>query len=77
VGVQPSKGKTQIVVHYPVLEVESPEEAEALLAFTCSKNSDGLHIANEVELDRSNALLAFQRRLADAYAVMKRKPRRK
>lgn len=73
VGIQQVQGKTQIVVYYRVLEVESPEEAEALLAFTCSKDRDGQHIAQEVDLDRTNALLAFQRRLADAYAVMKRK----
>lgn len=77
VGVQQRQGKTQIVVFYRVLEVETPEEAESLLAFTCSKNRDGEHIAQELDIDRTNALIAFQRRLEDAYAVMKRKPNRK
>lgn len=71
-------GKTQIIVSLPVLEVDSAEEADVLLAFTCSKDADGEFTARELEQDQvTDRLIEFQRRLEDAYAVLKRKRRRK
>lgn len=71
-------GKTQIIVSLPVLEVDSAEEADVLLAFTCSKDRDGEFTARELEqhpvVDR---FIEFQRRIEDAYAVLKRKRRKK
>jgi hypothetical protein len=77
VEIQTIKGKSQIIVRMPVLDVDSTVQGWALLAFTCTM-VDGQFIVRELEQEQTVENLAkFGQRLADAYAVMKRKPRRK
>lgn len=60
------------------MSVDDEEEARLLLVFTCSRNLEGEFVARELEKEQTlENLEKFGQRLADAYAVMKRKPRRK
>ena len=62
----------------PVFSVDTEEEAQALLVFTCSTNREGEFVAQELAKEQTLEQLGkFGDRLADAYAVMKRKRRKK
>lgn len=78
VEIRTINGKTQLVVVLPVLEVGSPDEAHVLLAFTCSTDTSGRFTARELEQEiTKDNFIKFQQRMADAYAVMKHKRRKK